>query len=265
MVDKKVEEIIPKPLEEITPEEGKEKSAPTEVETLSSQIKQIQTELEKAQSEAKAHQRIATKATQELSQLKKQAIQPLPALGDDRLVELLLQEKKAKSKELGESDPMIPVLETELAQRKQKALYEAQMRWQEQQITDAQSRCHQQLIEAGYNLDKDEIFDEVDSWISIEAGHRGEFDKVFKRLDKRIGKPKEAQLPKESEEERINRLVDEGVRKKMEEKGLLTIDSGLPSGGGERIFTESEIADMDFFEKNKVAILKAYREGKIKR
>lgn len=69
----------------------------------------------------------------------------------------------------------------------------------------------------------------------------------------------------ESEDERIERLAEEMLRQKMEEKGQLNAPTSLPSGAvGKRIYTSDQIGDRTFYEANREDILKAQREGRIK-
>jgi len=68
---------------------------------------------------------------------------------------------------------------------------------------------------------------------------------------------------KETEEERIERLVNERYKAVLGDK--LKQDSGLPSGNG-RVFTQAQIDNMSEqeFKENSKEIFRAISEGRIK-
>ena len=102
----------------------------------------------------------------------------------------------------------------------------------------------------------------------VERGRLQAADAKLKRLEqaKAIQEVAAPEIrPKETEEERIERLAEEKARKIFEEAGVLVQDTGAPSGGaGKRWYTEEEIGDRAFYLANKANILQAYQEGRIK-
>jgi hypothetical protein len=58
----------------------------------------------------------------------------------------------------------------------------------------------------------------------------GNLERAEKRIAKAEGEKKPVVENKETEEARIARLIEEGVRKKLEEKGLLQTNELQPSG-----------------------------------
>lgn len=82
----------------------------------------------------------------------------------------------------------------------------------------------------------------------------------------KIKKLEDAKMPKaktETEEERINRLVEEKLRVKLQEAGMLQPEGAKPSGGS-GFFTASQIANMTDAEytSKRLDIEKAMREGR---
>jgi len=67
------------------------------------------------------------------------------------------------------------------------------------------------------------------------SGRFAEADKALDALEAEVNKSKEGpkdQKSKETEAERIEKLIEEKARQILEEKGLLGIEAGRPSGGG---------------------------------
>ena len=106
----------------------------------------------------------------------------------------------------------------------------------------------------------------------------GQYDKADKALDAleaELKNPEEEQeeTPKMTEAEMAEqhkKEVDEAARKMLQEQGLLTTETGTPSGAGVTITQEmidNKMGEDDFFEwwhKNEPEIEKARREGKLK-
>ena len=87
----------------------------------------------------------------------------------------------------------------------------------------------------------------------------------FDLAEKKIAKVKPKEEKKEAEPKDTSPFVSEEAKRKwMEEHGLLESETASPSGGGMMTFTTEQIADREFYEKHREAILKAYAEGKIK-
>jgi len=169
---------------------------------------------------------------------------------EEDLAEILLQERKGKASEYGEEDTLIPKLEGILAKRK-----EAQKQAQLQAYYSKADAIYKKAEEA-YGED------DVDSLHAIRTLIRaGDFDLAEKKIAK--VKPKEEK--KEAEPKDTSPFVSEEAKRKwMEEHGLLESETASPSGGGMMTFTTEQIADREFYEKHREAILKAYAEGKIK-
>ena len=94
---------------------------------------------------------------------------------------------------------------------------------------------------------------------------------IADEVDKLVeGRKTEASKSKETEKSDVEKQVEEGVRQKMEEKGLLGTDTGGPQGAGGKAFTTKEIDKMDIKEYREKFpggygdVLKAIQEGRIK-
>lgn len=187
-----------------------------------------QEELEKYQ----GIQRTIAKKDQEIERLRKQA--PEPTSSDDRIAEIILQEKKRRQAELGEVDPTIPQLEAELAERKRRAAQATQFAKQEAIVKDERAKLDKKITDAGLDPNDDRFLD-VDESFNLAAAYTGNFEIANKKLDRilkqvkpkgeNVEKPKEG----ETEAEKIDRLAEEKARKMLEEKGLLTTETGGPS------------------------------------
>ncbi len=88
------------------------------------------------------------------------------------------------------------------------------------------------------------------------------------RAEARVAKAEKSKqtTSSEPEEKRIDRLADEKARKLMEEKGLLTSETGQPSASGGVITAEwLAKASKEELKARMTEIDKAYKEGKIRR
>ena len=237
------------PLEEKAPPEAPvEPSIPTQEELIAQAKEEARRE---AYSKAvKDFMKQAAKKDQKIDELEKQLAQA-PKTVEDDLVEILLQERKGKASEYGDEDTLIPKLEALLAKKKESQ-------------KQAQLREYYKEADAVYKL-AEEAFgeDDVDSLYTVRTLIRsGDFDLVRKKIAQvsKGGKKKES----ETKEESSPFVSEEAKRKWMEEHGLLESETASPSGGGMMTFTAEQIADREFYEKHREAILKAYAEGKIK-
>ena len=170
---------------------------------------------------------------------------------EDDLAEILLQERKGRTSEYGEEDTLIPKLEALLTKKKE-ARKQAQL-----QAYYSKADAIYKKAEEAYGED------DVDSLYAIRTLIRaGDFDLAEKKIAK--VKPEGEKKEAEPKVDSSPFVSDEAKRKWMEEHGLLESETGGPSGGGLMTFTAEQIADREFYEKNREAILKAYAEGKIK-
>jgi len=236
------------PSEETLPEALAEPPIPTQ-EELIAQAK------EEARQEAymkalKDYQRQAAKKDQKIDELEKQLAQTSRPAEDD-LAEILLQERKGRTSEYGEEDTLIPKLEALLTKKKEAR-------------KQAQLQAYYSKADAIYKKAEETYGeDDVDSLYAIRTLIRaGDFDLAEKKIAK--VKPKDEKKEAEPKVDSSPFVSDEAKRKWMEEHGLLESETGGPSGGGLMTFTAEQIADREFYEKNREAILKAYAEGKIK-
>lgn len=204
----------------------------TEIEAKAKTFTQEELDAFKAEIEAEADkryqgiQRVVSKKDQEIERLRK--AQPRET-GDDTLLEVMLQDRRSKATELGEPDPVIARLETELAQRKRKQTQEAQLRWQEQVTQQHREKFDQRIQEAGLDPNDERLDDFQDAF--EDAQEDGRFGKAERKLNRILSKVKEpkGKGKSETDEERIERLAEEKLRAKMEEQGLLITETGGPS------------------------------------
>lgn len=248
-----------------------ESQAGTEIQEEAQAKTYTQEELDAAKAEIKTDadkqyqgiQRVVSQKDQKIKELEAKPTQPSIG-GDDTVLEFLLQDRKSKAAELGETDPMIAKLEAELAERKQKQSQGAQLRWQEQVTQQQGEKFDQQIKEAGLDPSDERLDDFHDAF--EDAKEDGKFGKAERKLDRILGKIKPSESKgKETEEDTFAKRLEEEKRKWMEEHGLLATETGGPSAGGQRSFTAEEIRTMSYkdFKANKEAINAAYIEGRV--
>jgi len=138
----------------------------------------------------------------------------------------------------------------------------AQQQALRKQMEESQKKINEvkSVIEdAGLDPNSEE-FAEAEYFASV-----GRYDLAKKKAKEVIAKvkpeQKESQEKKETEDERVERLV----RERMEKAGLLEATGTTPSGSS-RTFTRAQIASMsdEEYRKNRDAIDAAMREGRIK-
>jgi len=237
-----------------TPEPEPELKTYTQEEYDALQVQIKEEELAKYQ----GLQRVVSQKDQKIKELEARAIQPPTTFrGGSKVGELLLQEMRARQTEYGEPNPRIAELEAEIAKERQQELAEQQAQYR--QLKETIDGYRKRTENIGLTEDDEEYW-EIHDLVT---------EQKFKRADIKLKKLEEAKVKpepksKETEDERIERLAEEKLRAKMEEKGLLSSEPSGPSAGSERTFTAEQIADRKFYEEHREAILKAYAEGKIK-
>lgn len=227
-------------VEQTPKEQPKVETPELEGQTLPSTQEEIDalvaTATEKGKAEAKEEyqgiQRVVSQKDQKIKELEAKAAQPSTS-GDDVLLQLLIEERKSKTSEFGEADPMIPKLETILAQRKQA------------QVQSAQAKFYQQA-DATYKTAEEVFGDDVDALHDIRNLIRaGDFDLAEKKVAQAKGKAK-GEGSKEPEDDKLAKFLEEEKRKWMEEHGLLKAETGGPSASGKRSYTPAELDEMPY-------------------
>ena len=180
----------------------------------------VATAAEKGKAEAweeyQGIQRVVSQKDQRIKELEEREAQPSKTTDDD-LIQILIEERKGKTSEYGEADPLIPRLESIVSKRKQ-----------------AQS----QVQVASFNRKADAVYkqaeeiygeDDVDNLHSIRTLIRaGDFDLAEKKLA-RVPKKEEPKKEEKQEAKDDTFVSDEAKRKWMEEHGMLESETGLPS------------------------------------
>lgn len=173
-------------------------------------------------------QKVVSKKDREIEDLRKRGYtQPSQ---DDKLLELMLQDRREKSSEYGGYDPLIPQLETELAARKERQAYQESQIKKQEYTDNWKEKLNTRINEAGLDPN-DGQFDDVWETFDIAYSVDGKFERAEKKLDKILKSVKPEAEPKETEEELKKRLREEVKREIMLERGELETETGLPSGG----------------------------------
>lgn len=240
-------EVEPKPeeqKEEVKPEEGKPQVTREEYE-------QLRTELQTADGRWKTAQGIISKLQEDNESLK----------DNQELWKVLIgmnAERKGISEEESEQD--LQKNRPDFMQQFNTVQQAIDAKHAQKKINSYRSTVEDELgLKEG-----DDDYEVIQSLVL-----KGKYDKADKKIAaikaKKTEQPEVKGAKVETEEERVNRLADEKLKEKMIEKGLLTPEGAEPSAGGQT-FTRQQIADMpmDEYEKNKPAIDKARKEGRIK-
>ena len=209
-------------------EESKDESAQedlqAQLDALKAEKEALTAERDKIVEEAKAHQRNVNKKSDEISKfdqrfeaLEKRIEVMTSMLADvvDRDSENIEETPRKRRSE--EYLSRLPTREQE-EQAKQKASYDALMK----------------IAQDADKVARDAGLDMVSS-PELEKAHlyfrAGDGDKGLEEVKKVVSQKTEAN--KEPDEDKINKLVEEKLRKVMEEKGLLDVETGGPSAASD--------------------------------
>lgn len=260
----KVEETTTEQLDTTTKSPNTE-TLPLETQTTVTPEEELETKLAQAKAEGKAEaeevykgiQRTLSKKDTEIQELQKKLSQPSPT--GSKFKETVLADMRARATELGEPNPKIAELETELAIEKQ----QDNERRKDVITQGHREKFEQKIKDAGLDPDN-ESFDRVWDAVKIARSVDGKFEEAEARLDRVLAKVKPVKVESETEDKET-KLREEIEREVLEKHGLLKTETGGPSAGGKRTFTEDQIADRDFYEANRDEILLANKEGRIKK
>lgn len=241
---------------EVQIEEVKTPSPQEELVSLRQRLVEVEKEKATAQEEAKAHQKVVSKKDQELQEVQRKADDISELKERLEIQEAYLAELAGK-----DNEGVVQKFKTEQQQRHYKSLMDRR--------NVATAKITELIKGTGLNSDSPELetarvyFERAD-----RTGDTTDYDKALRKVEEAVSKiiPKEVDKKVETEEVKVERLVNERLKQKMVEKGLLAPEGGEPSAAGGRTFTRQQIADMPMTEyaKNKEAIDQAMREGRIK-
>ncbi len=228
--------------------EAQAENAEAEVDERDTKIQALESQLASAVTEAKGHQKRAEKNKAESTRLES--------------LESRIETLTSMTAEVLDKDTDYP---------------EDKKRKSDVYLDRLKGEDEQRRLRVGQNLDKrlkdiglvmqesDETQRAWNKWLTGDVeGCSEEVDRIIE------GKKAEASKSKETEKSDVDKQVEERVRQKMEEKGLLGTDTGGPQGAGGKAFTTKEIDKMDIKEYREKFpggygdVLKAIQEGRIK-
>jgi len=249
MVKKPEPQELPEVTEEVTPlvEATPEPEGET-LEGLKQQLEQLRVDLEQKEQNLRSAQGVTRKQGEEIQNLRDTSSR-IDNLED--LVQIMVAQQAAQ-KGLSETDYLEEpkVKGVDIVKQVQQARLQREY---QQKINSYQKRT----------LDSGLSPMDGDYWVIknlVESGLYSQADTKLEQFEKtKPEPPKEKPEPKETEDERIERKAKELLIK----QGLIPTGASGPSAGGKPSFTEDQIADREFYEKNREAILKAYQEGRI--
>ena len=249
MVKKQEPQELPEVPEEVTPPmEGTPEPEGETLEGLKQQLEQLRVDLEQKEQNLRSAQGVTRKQGEEIQNLRDTSSR-IDNLED--LVQIMVAQQAAQ-KGLSETDYLEEpkVKGVDIVKQVQQARLQREY---QQKINSYQKRT----------LDSGLSPMDGDYWVIknlVESGLYSQADTKLEQFEKtKPEPPKEKPEPKETEDERIERKAKELLIK----QGLIPTGASGPSAGGEPSFTENQIADREFYEKNREAILKAYQEGRI--
>ncbi len=224
--------------------------AETETQATTPTQEEIDAMLLKARDEGKADaqqeyqgiQRTVAKKDLKIQELEKLTSQPKTPISG-KFNEELLGILEAQQTQLGESNPRIAELKRQIILEKQRETQQTRYQVQDAISGEEREELDETIRDAGFDP-SDPIFAEVNKAFENARDNTGMFERAHRKLAVvlKTAKPK-SDTPKETEEQRINRLSDEKLAKELEARGLTTTDTGGPSGsGGGKIYKQSELA-----------------------
>ena len=247
MVKKQGPQELPEVTEEVTEEVTPQPEGET-LDGLKQQLEQLRVDLEQKEQNLRSAQGVTKKQSEEIQSLRETSSR-IDNLED--LVQIMVAQQAAQ-KGLSETDYLEEpkVKGVDIVKQVQQARLQREY---QQKINSYQKRT----------LDSGLSPMDGDYWVIknlVESGLYSQADTKLEQFEKtKPEPPKEKPEPKETEDERIERKAKELLIK----QGLIPTGASGPSAGGEPSFTEDQIADREFYEKNREAILKAYQRGRI--
>ena len=226
-VEGKVAEVTPPP--EATPQTYSQEEADA--------LKAVALEEGKELGKKEEFDRINPILSQQGADLKKFREQPQPSR--IKRDEIYLDEMKARATETGEPNPRIAILETELAEERKLDVEKKQelIRGVQETIYSYAKRT-----ETAGLTEEDLDYWHIKRW--VENGEYKPAELLLKKLEKEK-KPVETKS-KETEDEKVNRLVDEKLKAEMAKRDMLSTDTNLPSGtGSKKTYKLSELSSVE--------------------
>lgn len=250
----KVEEVVETPVEDIGAIKAELAKLKTELEQKDKGFKSLQQDLTRKDRELKSSSDFTSrlagieqglKEQREISELQAAAI----ALGREGSEEELTKVNQLLRSKVAEQDANRKQLEVK-RQQEQTALAAQEYN----QKADAVFAQAQTLFEGEDLKDIEDL---------LKSGNLV----VAQREVRVASKSKTPVTPKveatkETDDERIDRLTQERLARDYPQ--LYKTDNGSPSGGSKQTYTREQIADPKFWAVNKVDIMKAQEEGRIK-
>ena len=176
----------------------------------------------------KGIQRTISQKDREITNLKKRAE---PRVDSIAPTELMLEEMVA-NQQFGETKPRIAQMQALIDSAKREDSEKKQAQVVEDYTQTWRDKLEDKITKVGLS-GEDEQFD--DMWESFDLTYKvdGKFERVEKRLDRILTGVKVVEKPEEkAESSDLDKQVQEGVRKYLEDHNILETESGLPDGTG---------------------------------
>ncbi len=229
MSDKDVPPIEPEAIVDTeTPEEPPKPEVT--LEEVQKQVGELTGNLTKAEENWKNAQRDSSKKQDTIQNLREQ-LQSNDSTStlNKALVALMSQQKGQPAEEFAEE---VKQNSPDLVKQFEATVAKIDGEQQAKRMT-TRLREVQQRTEAVGLTPKDDDYDVIQTF--AEAGKFGKVEKMLDKLEESKQAPKaETKKSEETEDEKVNRLVQEGLRKEMEKKGLLTQEDGGPSASASK-------------------------------
>jgi len=248
--------------EKVTPEpvEGEETEKSTETPTVAELPQEVKAELEKLRGEVGQLNIGLARKEGEVKKLRERQAQPASAAPTSKALEVILADMKARGTETGEANPRIAQVEAILAAEGRDRDTARERQEVETYTQGRRDTMESKIRNAGLDPE-DEQFDGV--WDRFNQAYYQDgpsgFDIADKRLDRIVSKVKPQEKGKEDDTAKV---IEDEVRRRLKEAGLLTTETGQPSASGET-WVEFEARYVKGEIDEKTYEKRAKKEGKL--
>jgi multidrug efflux pump subunit AcrA (membrane-fusion protein) len=227
-----------------------------QVEKPKEEVEQLRSDLQKMEQNLKSAQGVTKKQAQDLEALRAQYEAAVSSRDTYQALIGLLSQQTGRSEE---------DITQEVQNRKPDLIKQAQAIVQQQEQQRRYAQFNQKVNEYQKKVEDLGLKPTDKTYKHIRALVRsGDFETADEEIEAVKAKPTTEPV-KEQKVELTEEEKEKISKEYLEKKGLLKSETGTPSAGGGQTFTEDQIADRKFYEENREAILKAYKEGKIKK
>jgi chromosome segregation ATPase len=217
------------------PEEGKTAEV---LETKNEDVEQLRGELQKMEQNLKSAQGVTKKQSQELEELRGKLNEAVSSRDTYQALIGLVSQQTGRSEEDIETE--VQAKKPDLIKQAQAIVQQQELRRQQAQLADKVNSYRKTVEELGLK-ETDAAYKRIRAF--AQSGDFGSADEEIEALKAKPQEP--AKETGETEDERVNRLAEEKLKKTLIEKGLLTPEGGEPSASPPKGFAKIEQGYID--------------------